>query len=328
MTCSVEGCSTAKTVAKGLCSKHYTAQRAALLAEKKCSAEGCDSAMGPAKGLCAKHYNWSLYGRHECVADGCERPAEKKGSGMCSMHDRQRARAQLGACEEEGCEFLQYSMGLCKRHYNRDYANRRGPCQVDGCSEKSVQAEPQTGMDMCNKHLFRMRNHGSVSRSCSSCGAEFDGPGGTLCQDCRTPMGWLRRFEDEAVRVPVRSGLREVVDGDCWEVDHVQSVNINQGSGRPTVASPWGRAGNVGAHRVVWSAKFNDGDEPPGVLSTGDPAEIDHVCHNKMCANPDHLQMKSGTDNRQQALLVGVIDRQTDRIAELEAQVRELGGTP
>jgi hypothetical protein len=43
-------------------------------------------------------------------------------------------------------------------------------------------------------------------------------------------------------------------------------------------------------HRYVWGRLVSELDEGQ---------EVDHLCHNKLCANPAHLQAVTGPDHRQ-----------------------------
>ncbi len=64
-------------------------------------------------------------------------------------------------------------------------------------------------------------------------------------------------------------------DGDCWEW-----TGAVQGSG-------------YGRHREVWQALV--GEIPEGL-------ELDHLCKNKMCVNPDHLEPIDVATNRRRAV--------------------------
>ena len=53
--------------------------------------------------------------------------------------------------------------------------------------------------------------------------------------------------------------------------------------------------GKVGkAHRVAWVLKN-------GTIGKG--LEVDHVCHNRSCVNPDHLRLATHTENMRNMLL-------------------------
>ena len=46
-------------------------------------------------------------------------------------------------------------------------------------------------------------------------------------------------------------------------------------------------------HRLAYMLKFNNFDLPHGVRSAGTrPLEVSHLCHDSLCANPDHLVLE------------------------------------
>lgn len=79
----------------------------------------------------------------------------------------------------------------------------------------------------------------------------------------------------------------------CWEV----SVSLNKPGGYPTLAVPtlfrerWGanKTGKVYAYRLAYQIFV--GPIPPY-------HEVDHLCSNHRCVNPDHLQAIPISDNR------------------------------
>lgn len=92
--CSIEGCD-AQYKSKGLCGKHYEAQRSG--AGELCTVEGCN-ALRRTRGMCPKHYQrWRIAGTTGPVGDlyvsnngktcdgpDCYRKATRKG--LCSTH--------------------------------------------------------------------------------------------------------------------------------------------------------------------------------------------------------------------------------------------------
>ena len=70
--------------------------------------------------------------------------------------------------------------------------------------------------------------------------------------------------------------------GDCWVwLGYVEST----GYGRLVVNGK-----NRYAHRIAYQLHFGEVDER---------AEIDHVCRNRACVNPDHLRPTSRSQNQQ-----------------------------
>jgi hypothetical protein len=87
MECSVSGC-IRPIYSKGLCHKHYDADR--LARAPKCTAPGCDAPQW-AGGFCGPHYRAAL--RREgprCSVEGCERGAVSRG--LCDSHRKRRDR--------------------------------------------------------------------------------------------------------------------------------------------------------------------------------------------------------------------------------------------
>ena len=78
--------------------------------------------------------------------------------------------------------------------------------------------------------------------------------------------------------VSVEDRLWQGVDasGDCWEWT------------RGKTAAGYGRIGNQYTHRLVW--EFLVGPIPDGL-------EMDHLCRNVGCVNPDHLEPVTHAEN-------------------------------
>lgn len=81
MKCTIEGCETTKTIARGLCSKHYSQLRRSqgLRGDRPCTKRKCPRPQ-ETKGLCSKHYaelrtKEGLPGGKKCKETGCPRPA-------------------------------------------------------------------------------------------------------------------------------------------------------------------------------------------------------------------------------------------------------------
>lgn len=92
---------------------------------------------------------------------------------------------------------------------------------------------------------------------------------------------------------PIAERFWEKVDlGLCWEWTAFRDVN---GYGRFGVGSRTaGTARVMQAHRWAWEHLV--GPVPPGL-------ELDHLCGNKGCVNPDHLEPVAHDENMRRARL-------------------------
>lgn len=88
-----------------------------------------------------------------------------------------------------------------------------------------------------------------------------------MIQHCTDPYAWLQRIAQAIIE-----------EGECWR--WFKRVD-GDGYGRFTFHAN-GRQREVGAHRASWLA--HRGDIPEGL-------EIDHLCRNRWCVNPWHMEL-------------------------------------
>lgn len=216
-----------------------------------------------------------------CNVDGCERPYVARG--WCSMHyQRWKANGDPGGperivaeryadgeCDIDGCSLPVKSRGWCNRHYlkwsrygdplhtGRDLD--RTHCEYDGCDRGG----PFT-RGYCSKHYSRWRRTGT---------SEGRGTTPSVDDPLSDPDTWFWP------KVDVGHPLG------CWEwTGHIQTSGYGQfryrRSGQPHVA--------VVAHRVAYELLI--GPIP-------DDRELDHLCRNRACVNPDHLEPVTKHEN-------------------------------
>jgi hypothetical protein len=153
-------------------------------------------------GYCRKHYTaWKASGdpllvkrvpftntHCQVIDDGkvCNKPAKKSSmksiDGMCMTHyhrnyehgdptftKRPTPKPRLGTCSIQSCRKVDFSLGLCKTHYDearrkmkRAAEGRPEPikyesedCEVDGCIRR------RSSKGMCNLHYTRSKKYGS-----------------------------------------------------------------------------------------------------------------------------------------------------------------------
>lgn len=184
-------------------------------------------------------------------------------------------------CSVPSCPKLASKRGWCGAHYRRwketgdvradvPLRGARKPCAVDGCDKLS------RTLGLCNMHAKRFKSTGDpgpagtirIRQMCTAKGCDREAVGDGHClmhykrvRNSGTPEGFTleRRFFDHITHEDERG---------CWVWD------------KPHPESGYGQLGGSRAHR--WSYEFFRVEIPSGL-------ELDHLCRNRACVNPWHL---------------------------------------
>ena len=70
----------------------------------------------------------------------------------------------------------------------------------------------------------------------------------------------------------------------------------SEGYGKKRVTWPNGRKTLTRVHRLAYMAHHNS-LKLPTVNNFGETLEVSHLCHNKLCVNPDHLILETPNNN-------------------------------
>jgi hypothetical protein len=166
-------------------------------------------------------------------------------------------------------------------------------CSIQGCGRSR-----QYASGWCCMHYMRWKRHGVLDTPrgvslCKMTDCERDATAGKGL--CRLHYGRLRRHGDPEVRLVLRG---EGLEARFW-------AKVDREGSLPDIGPCWpwtgyrrrtgygiiqadNHGGTLQAHRVAYELC---------VEAIPEGMEIDHVCHNRSCVNPQHLRVVSHLGN-------------------------------
>lgn len=183
-------------------------------------------------------------------------------------------------CSVDGCKKPSAKRGWCDTHYQRwrlkgdvgsaNTTRKRTPCLVEGCEKLS------RTLGLCNMHAKRFKKAGDagpagtirVIGECEATGCDRPARAKGLCNMHHHRL--LRSGDAEGFSLERRffDHIACETERGCWQWD------------MPHEETGYGQFAGGRAHR--WSYQFFVGDIPNGL-------ELDHLCRNRACVNPWHL---------------------------------------
>lgn len=173
-------------------------------------------------------------------------------------------------------------------------------CSIPECSGRVL------ARGMCNKHYIRWRKHGDPAQTqrrpagpCRVVGCETEGDGG---------HGWCAKHYRRYYRRGDPKATSRIVGDDAARFDQYTDRNGPLPPHRPELGPCWTwigyrNADGYGVMGVTWMATnsahrwaylHHVGTIPVGL-------ELDHLCRNRACVNPGHLEPVTHLENLRRA---------------------------
>lgn len=193
-------------------------------------------------------------------------------------------------------------------------------CSVDWCKNNSK------CKGFCQKHYDQMRLYGKVKPDVvKSTICSFPGCGRKLCAKglCNTHWAQMSRhgkltsiltedtIEDRFWKLVQKGETQD----DCW-------LWLGPETGK------FAAAGKQGYGQLYWQGKKWMAHRLSYVLLRGNisnETQLDHLCRNRMCVNPDHLEPVTQRENIKRMHAYWALVKEIERLREL---VISLGGNP
>lgn len=267
-TCKLEGCGRTGRVILGWCVGHYTrwartgdvgsvelrAPRLRIPAGSVCSVEDCERPVS-SRGWCKAHASrWERHGdvqAHIPIGPA----AQDKVRATCTIDDCGRPAHSKGLCKDHDGRRRRHGDPLAGKPIGE---GGRGACSADGCGD------PHYIKGYCIRHHYRMRRYGSLT------GGFFEFDPIILGARGLTKEEQFWSYVDKEGPVPARCPDL----GKCWQW---RLSGHGSGYGQTSLFPEVGS----GAHRVAWHLSGR---------ALIDGMQLDHLCKNTGCVNPDHLE--------------------------------------